>query len=136
MNNFINRIKQWYHQSVSNPGTKIKGYAKTLNLIYMIIMFVSLVVWLFYGIDVSMEYHYSYYGGGYSSFNPLIYFSGFLAILCSYAALYITCVFLAAFGELVENSTSLVDLKVAEMSKQSEVDLAKINEIINETLGE
>jgi len=132
--NFIRQFISRVHQTLENPGTRIKGYAKTLNLIYVIAAIVSLIAWAILGIDFCTNYYYSYYSGGYSSFNFWMYLLGFLGIIIAYVGLYITCVFLAAFGELVENSSRLVELKSYDLQSQISINEQELEQIISQTL--
>lgn len=83
-----------------NPGRKLKSFVKVLNKINLALTIILFVVWFFYGMF-----------SGILQYLIWVYLLGFVGILLLYALSYLSCLFLYAFAEMVDNSTSLVELK-------------------------
>lgn len=87
----------------NNPGKKLKSFVVTLNKINLALTLVALVVWFFNGLFSELAFYVFW-----------AYLLGFVGIIVCYAVSYLSCLFLFAFAEMVENSTTLVALKKSE----------------------
>lgn len=86
-----------------NPGKKLKSFVKTLNKINLALSLIALVVWFFFGLFSELAFYVFW-----------AYLLGFVGIVVYYAVSYLSCLFLFAFAEMVDNSTTLVSLKKAD----------------------
>lgn len=77
-----------------NPGKKLKRFVKILNKINLALSIIAFVVWFFYGLfEQIAEYAFE------------IYLVVFLGIGIYYVVSYLSCLFLYAFAEMVDNSS-------------------------------
>ena len=133
--NFIKTLKTRV-TDLEDSGGKIVAIAQfLLNLTYYICV-ICFVLWIVVGLFASRTYHWSYYGNGYYSFNPLIYFGGFLAIILVYLLQYWSSLFLKSYGELVNNTKVVADdckLKQIERINPEEIN-SQMNSLLEETL--
>lgn len=96
--------------NLDDSGGKIIRLAQWCLNFNFYLMLVLSVVWMFVGIRFSMVYHWGgYYSAGYYSFSLLRYLGGFLAIIVGYAILYMSCLWMKSYGELVNNTKVLAD---------------------------
>ena len=133
--NFIKTLKARV-TNLDDSGGKIIAIAQFfLNLTYYLCI-ICFVLWIFVGLFVSRTYHWSYYGGGYYSFNILIYLGGFVAIFVTYVLQYFSSLFLKSYGELVNNTKVVADdckLKQIENANPEEIN-NRIEALLEETL--
>lgn len=96
--------------NLDDSGGKIIRLAQWCLNFNFYLMLVLSVVWMFVGIRFSMVYHWGgYYSAGYYSFSLLRYLGGFLAIIVGYAVLYMSCLWMKSYGELVNDTKVLAD---------------------------
>ena len=121
---------------LEDSGGKIIAIAQfLLNLTYYLCV-ICFVLWIFVGLFASRTYNWSYYGGGYYTFNIGIYLGGFLAIVVIYLLQYWTSLFLKSYGELVNNTKVMADdckLKQIEQANPEEIN-QEIDALLEETL--
>lgn len=90
----------------NNPGTKLKAFVNTLNKINLILTLIALVAWFFIGLFSEIAFYVFW-----------AYLLGFIGIAVYYVLSYLSCLFLFGFAEVVENSTTLVELKKSEKNQ-------------------
>lgn len=83
-----------------NPGKKLKAFVKVLNKVNLALTLILFVVWFFVAIATEVLF-YAFW----------LFLLGYVVIVLAYALSYLGCLFFFAFAEMVENSTTLVELK-------------------------
>ena len=99
--NAFNGINSFFN--FNNPGKKLKAFVSTLNKINLALALISAVIWFFTGIFSDLAYEAFW-----------AFLLGFVGIVVYYLLSYLSCLFLYAFAEMVDNSTILVSLKKAD----------------------
>ena len=133
--NFIKTLKARV-TNLEDSGAKIIAIAQFLLNITYYLCVICFVLWIFVGLFASRTYNWSYYGGGYYSFNILIYLGGFVAIIISYIVQYFSSLFLKSYGELVNNTKVVADdCKLKQIEKANPTDINnQIEALLEETL--
>ena len=93
---FWNGLNSFFN--FNNPGQKLKRFVVTLNKINLALTLIAFVGWFFAGFFAELIY-YAF----------LLYVVGFIGIIVYYVLSYLSCLFLYAFAEMVENSTILAN---------------------------
>ncbi|MBR2175651.1 MAG: zinc ribbon domain-containing protein [Clostridia bacterium] len=97
----------------NNPGGKLKEYGYTVFIIGIIVSVISgIVIWTNGNLLQKIS------GGSIGGFNFWIFIVGAIIIAVGIFGSYILAIFIVSFGELVENSTILVNLETSQV-KQS-----------------
>ena len=87
----------------NNPGAKLKSFVIALNKVNLVLTLIGFVVWFFVAIGNEIMFDAFW-----------LYLVGNFGIVLGYALSYLSCLFLFAFAEMVENSTTLVSLKKSD----------------------